>query len=124
MQLAPNFNLKEFVCKDGSGVPLELLANVKELAENLQVLRDFVNTPIIINSGYRTPAYNKKIGGAKYSQHMQAKAADIRIKGFTPKEIKSTIELLIKDGKMKDGGIGLYKTFVHYDIGNKRRWNG
>lgn len=125
MELTPNFDLKEFRCRDGNGVPLELLANVKELAENLQVLREFLNVPIHITSGYRTPAYNKKIGGAKLSQHIQAKAADIQVKGFTPKQVKDAIELLIKSGMMKQGGVGLYKTWVHYDTrGTKSRWNG
>ena len=124
MKLTNSFSLKEFACKDGNSVPLELLANVKELADNLQVLRDEVGVPITITSGYRTEAYNKKIGGAKSSMHIQAKAADIKVQGLTPKEVKHIIEILIKDGKMKDGGIGLYSSWLHYDVGPKRRWGG
>lgn len=123
MRLTKNFELKEFSCRDGNGVPLELLSNVKELAEQLQVLRDELG-PITITSGYRTPAYNKKIGGAKYSQHTLAKAADIKVQGMTPEQVKATIERLIKEGKMKDGGIGIYASWVHYDCGAKRRWKG
>jgi uncharacterized protein YcbK (DUF882 family) len=126
MNLTENFQLSEFSCKDGKGVPLELLANVKELAENLQVLRDEVGVPITITSGYRTPAYNKKIGGAKNSQHCHARAADIKVQGLTPKEVKETIERLIKEGKMKQGGIGVYPSWTHYDTfydgKNPRRW--
>lgn len=126
MKLTENFNLSEFVCRDGNGVPLELLANVKILAEQLQVLRDELQTQISITSGYRTPAYNRKIGGAKYSQHCLAKAADIKVSGHTPTQVKETIERLIKEGRMLQGGIGLYPTWVHYDTdydGKKaRRW--
>ena len=61
MKLTENFSLHEFKCRDGSVVPEELMDNVKELAENLQVLRDFIGKPITVISGYRSPSYNKKI---------------------------------------------------------------
>jgi len=51
-------------------MPLEVLQNIKELANNLQVLRNHLGKSISINSGYRSPSHNKKIGGAKASQHL------------------------------------------------------
>lgn len=124
MKLTENFDSKEFNCKDGTLVPKELMDNCKDLAENLQVLRDYLQVPVTVTgSGYRTPSYNKKVGGAKDSQHMYAKAADINAKGYTPKQLAVVIEQLIKKGKMKQGGIGVYAGFVHYDIrGTKARW--
>jgi uncharacterized protein YcbK (DUF882 family) len=125
MQLEKNFNLDEFKCRDGSSVPEDLISNVSILAKNLQVLRDEINRPIKIISGYRSPSYNKKIKGAKKSQHMTAKAADIIVDGMHPEEIKSVIISLIKSGKMHPGGIGLYATFTHYDVrGRNARWYG
>ena len=125
MKLTENFSLSEFRCKDGTDVPEDLMDHVKELAENLQVLRDVIQKPIIIISGYRSPKYNRKIGGARRSQHMSAKAADIIVKGMTPDEVKAEIVKLIKEGKMKSGGIGLYTTFTHYDVrGRNARWYG
>ena len=124
-KLTENFSLEEFQCKDGSYIPNEYLPNVIQLAKNLQVLRDYINKPITINSGYRSPNYNAsaKVKGAKNSQHLLAKAADLRVEGMTPKELAKVIESLIKDGKMQQGGIGIYSTFVHYDIrGTKARW--
>tara|TARA_B100000282_G_C31650839_1_gene452932 strand:- start:237 stop:569 length:333 start_codon:yes stop_codon:yes gene_type:complete len=101
------------------------MANVQELAENLQVLRDHIQKPIIVISGYRSPEYNKKIGGARRSQHMSANAGDIIVNGMSPDEVKAEIVQLIKDGKMKKGGVGLYTTFTHYDVrGFNRRWYG
>jgi uncharacterized protein YcbK (DUF882 family) len=126
-QLTKNFRLSEFKCNDEAGTPVppEYLASVKELATNLQVLRDEIGKVININSGYRTPEYNKKVGGAKTSQHTLAKAADIRVKGIGPKKLGEKIKSLIKEGKMAKGGVGIYKTFVHYDIrGVNRRWYG
>ena len=99
--------------------------NVQLLAENLQILRDTLEIPIRVISGYRSPAYNTKIGGAKRSQHMLAKAADIKIAGMTPAEVKAAIEKLIKSGDMHPGGVGLYTTFTHYDVrGRNARWQG
>jgi uncharacterized protein YcbK (DUF882 family) len=124
-KLSKNFSLWEFKCRDGTGVPDDLMDNVKLLCENLQVLREYIGKPIRVISGYRSPKYNRRIGGAKRSQHMVAKAADIKIAGMTPKEVKDTIVMLIKDGKMMKGGIGLYRTFTHYDVrGRNARWYG
>lgn len=123
MELTKDFNLIEFACHDGTQVPNELIPNVQVLANNLQVLRDYLGVPIYIMSGYRTPSHNKKVGGAKGSQHLLAKAADITTKYHTPKQVHAAIEKLIAAGKMKQGGLGLYKTFVHYDVRrNKARW--
>ena len=124
-KLTENFNLREFRCRDGSDVPEELLQNVQTLATNLQVLRDHLNIPIRVISGYRSKRYNRRIKGARKSQHMSAKAADIKIAGMSPSEVKAEIVKLIKEGKMASGGIGLYKTFTHYDIrGRNARWYG
>lgn len=125
MQLTKNFHIDEFKCKDGTPVPENLICNVQKLANNLQIIRDEVGAPLPVNSGYRTPTYNKKIGGAKNSQHMKATAADITTKNLSPKQLHSLILKLIKAGKIHDGGLGLYKGFVHYDVRPKpARWEG
>ena len=124
-QLSKNFNVAEFKCKDGSHVPDELMDNVRLLCENLQVLREELNRPIRVISGYRSPKYNRRIGGARRSQHMLAKAADIRVGGMSPHEVRAVILRLIKEGRMMSGGVGLYTTFTHYDVrGRNARWKG
>ncbi|WP_448826708.1 D-Ala-D-Ala carboxypeptidase family metallohydrolase [Capnocytophaga bilenii] len=66
------------------------MPNVKALAQQLEVLRAALgNKPIIITSGYRTPAHNKKVGGADNSQHLTASAADIVVKGVPPRANRS-----------------------------------
>lgn len=123
MQLTTNFNIVEFICHDGTPVPFADLANVQELANNLQILRDYIGEPIHLNCGYRTPAWNAHVGGVPNSQHLIAKAADITVKSKTPAQLHAIIEQLIEDEKMKQGGLGLYPGFVHYDIrGTKARW--
>lgn len=125
MQLTKNFTREEFDCKDGTKVPASLMGNIQELANNIQVLRDHLGEPVHIISGYRTPAYNKAVGGVKNSQHPKGKAGDVAVKSLTPRQLAVKIESLILAKKMKQGGIGIYKGFVHYDIrGTKARWNG
>ena len=125
-KLTNNFTLQEFNSKCGRDIPNNVLPNIIQLAKNLQVLRDAVGKSISITSGYRSPQHNKKIGGAKDSQHVKGMAADIKVAGMTPKEVALVIEGLIESGKMKQGGIGIYTSWVHYDIffggKNKRRW--
>jgi uncharacterized protein YcbK (DUF882 family) len=121
-QLSTNFNLIEFMSKDGAPFPPELECNVIALAAQLQILRDHLGESVKVLSGYRSPAHNTKVKGAKGSLHLQAKAADLTVKSKTPAQLKSVILSLIKAGKMQNGGIGLYKGFLHYDIGPVRRW--
>jgi len=123
MKLTENFTREEFDCKDGTKVPAELMPNIQKLAEQLQILRDNLGESIHVNSGYRSPAYNKKVGGKPASQHLQAKAADITCKSKTPKQLAAFIEKLISQGVVKFGGIGVYPGFVHVDIrAGKARW--
>ena len=123
MILTKNFNKREFDSKDGAEIPDEVLQNVKELATNLQVLRDELKAPITINSGYRSPSHNARVGGAKRSQHLLGTASDIVVSGHTPQEVAIVIEELIRKGKMKQGGLKAYNSFTHYDIrGVRARW--
>jgi hypothetical protein len=60
----------------------EAIANLKRLCVWLEVLRDKAGHAIVINSGYRSPQLNKKVGGAPTSNHLTGCAADIRTSGF------------------------------------------
>lgn len=125
MMFTPHFALAEFGSRDGAPVPSMYMANVKRLAEQLEILRTAIGKPIRIVSGYRSPAYNAKVKGAKASQHLVAKAADIRVIGMSPAMVKVAIESLIKARKLRDGGVGEYASWVHYDIRDKpARWRG
>lgn len=129
MKLSKNFSVDEFDSKDGSKMPIEVLENIQELAKTLQVIRKYIKKPITINSGYRSPHYNnvvlpsRGIKTSKNSQHVLGKAADIVIQDYTPEQVADFIEGLINYGVIKDGGLGRYKTFTHFDIREKRaRW--
>ncbi len=124
MKLTENFKLQEFACKDGSPVPKKYYPNVIELAQNLEVLRNYIGESLFVSgSGYRTKSHNTKVGGAPKSLHLTASAADISARNYSPMQLAEIIETLIDKGKMKQGGLGVYTTFVHYDIrGIRARW--
>ena len=65
--ITPHFKFAEFGCKDGTAVPAHLWYNMRMLAGNLEALRGSLASPIVINSAFRTSAYNKKVGEIKSS---------------------------------------------------------
>ena len=87
VRLSPHFSLGEFT-KSGShpevyNIPShEAIANLKRLCTWLEVLRLRAGNPIRINSGYRSPQLNKKIGGAAKSNHLTGCAVDIRVENM------------------------------------------
>tara|TARA_R110000868_G_scaffold328820_1_gene589645 strand:- start:2630 stop:3049 length:420 start_codon:yes stop_codon:yes gene_type:complete len=137
MKLTNNFTLEEFIesrfyteevqedvwtSYDNDCATLE--PNLQRLAENLQVLRDHVGKSVIINIAYRPAWYEIDMGRSGTSQHCLGKAADIVVSGMTPDEVVDTIEKLIAEGKMSEGGLGRYNSFTHYDVrGTKARWD-
>lgn len=73
LKLSESFRVREFSCKDGS----DIIKIDTELVKYLQRIRNWACVPVIISSGYRTPAHNASIGGAKSSKHCTGQAADI-----------------------------------------------
>lgn len=124
-KLTKNFTIAEFESHDGASMPPDAKNNIKELAKNLQVIRDYVGKPIKINSGYRSPGQNQKVNGRSQSRHLIGQAADFTIPGMSTSEVLAVVEKLIALKKIKQGGVGYYPTWIHYDIrGTKARWNG
>lgn len=115
LKLSEHFKVSEFFCNDGS--PVVLID--EELVEFLEAVRIRFGKPVIVNSGYRTPSYNAKIGGSKLSQHMFGTAADIYVEGVSSAEIADYLDSLMPIS----GGIGIYKSFVHVDVREEfSRW--
>jgi uncharacterized protein YcbK (DUF882 family) len=134
-QLTKNFNLSEFLYskwfdKETQAKVISLYNNtdsikhnIQKLANQLQALRNELGVPVIINIAYRPVFYELSKGRDGTSQHTLGKAADITAQGLKPKYVASKIEQLINSGDMLQGGLGIYPTFVHYDIRKtKARW--
>lgn len=105
MKLSENFSRSEFACKCGCGQDTVDVV----LIEILELVRDHFNQPITINSGNRCTVYNESVGGAKNSQHLKGRAADITVKGHAPSEVHAWLDAWHK------GGLGKYDTFTHVD---------
>lgn len=120
-QLTPHFNLSELRSHDGAEVPDKYLANALAICERAEVLRAEVG-PLIVTSGYRSPAWNRRIGGAQRSLHMTARALDLSSRSVPAKELHRIWLRLVKEGRVGDGGLGLYPNWVHIDLGRPRRW--
>ena len=86
VRLSPHFTLGEMTTsnhKEVYNIPShEAIANLKRLCGWLEVLRERYGEPIHINSGYRSPQLNRKIGGAATSNHLTGCAVDIRVAGM------------------------------------------
>ena len=116
-KLSTNFRVKEFACTDGS----DPVFVDSDLVTILQKVRGHFGVAVTITSAYRTPGKNKAVGGETYSQHLYGRAADIKVKGVSPKKVAAYAEKLLP----KSGGIGIYATFTHIDVrATKSRWNG
>lgn len=90
MQLTPHFNLDELIVSQtaarqglDNSLPAHLLPNMRRLAELLETARWLLGgRPIVISSGYRSPAVNALVGGSATSAHMDGRAADFTCPGF------------------------------------------
>ena len=121
-KLAPGFKVREFRCRDGSDVVII----DQTLVVLLQAIREHFGKPVTITSGYRTAAHNAAVGGAKSSQHLLGRAADIQVQDTDPLAVAAYAESLMPGW----GGVGRYpvkagrtKGWVHVDTRpNKSRW--
>lgn len=117
-KLSSHFKAKEFACKDGSDAVLV----APKLVMVLESIRTHFGKAVVINSAYRTPQYNAKVGGAAHSQHCYGTAADIVVRGETPATVAAYARQLMPDW----GGVGIYakQGFTHIDVREVRSdWN-
>lgn len=125
MKLTKNFELKELTSSPTakkyniSNSPSELvIENLKSLCEHiLQPIRDKVEKPVEINSGYRCLELNKKVGGVPTSQHCIGQACDFKIDGMTSYEIAEVVLEL----NLPFDQLILYPTFVHVSYSDRCR---
>lgn len=121
-QLSPAFKVREFRCRDGS----DAIMIDQTLVVLLQAIREHFGKAVVITSGYRTAANNAAVGGAKSSQHLLGRAADIQVADTPVEDVAAYAESLMPTW----GGVGRYpvkagrtKGWVHVDTRpNKSRW--
>jgi len=116
MKVSEHFSRSEFRCKcqtcDFEAVDIELL-------KVLEDVRKFFNSAITINSACRCTSHNHFVGGSTNSKHLKGIAADIVVKGISPRGVYDYLSNQYKDRY----GIGKYADFTHIDIrSDKQRW--
>lgn len=110
LKLSENFSVKEFACKDGSDtIKIDL-----DLIPLIQRFRNYVETGVYFNSAYRTPSYNKKVGGATNSYHVKGQALDIPFLN-SYKYLTSREKMCAFFNTLGVKGIIIYPTFIHVD---------
>lgn len=118
--LSPNFRVDEFACHDGS----DKILIADDLVKLLQSLRNYFGREIVLSSGYRSLAWNKRVGGEPNSFHMKGMAADFNVSGWSPQNVRRAIERGNIPGVFPSKiGLGSYDEFTHIDCrGYKGRW--
>lgn len=99
MNLSPNFTLAEMTRSQTAArhgldntPPPAVIEAMRALCVNvLEPLRARVGGPLVINSGYRAPAVNRRVGGSGTSQHTLGEAADIERPGMSNFHLASVI---------------------------------
>lgn len=112
-QLSQNFSRAEFACKCGCGrdtVDVEVLAIA-------QAVRDHFAAPVEITSGHRCADHNRRVGGARTSQHIYGRAADIKVTGRTPAEVFAFVR-----AQFPAASVARYPTFTHVDTRSSNQW--
>ncbi|MFT0518471.1 D-Ala-D-Ala carboxypeptidase family metallohydrolase [Pseudomonas faucium] len=94
MFITPHFTLDEMIvsqlaAREGldNTPPPEARANLQLLCSALEQVRALFGVPIVVSSGYRSVAVNRRVGGSATSQHVQGLAADFTVLGMTPREV-------------------------------------
>lgn len=102
------FNYHEFDSPDvqGSGQMMD-----KGLLNKLDKIREIVGEPIIITSGFRTPAHNESVGGVESSSHTKGLAVDIAIR-----HSRMRFKLISALFEVGINRIGIADNFIHIDI--------
>jgi uncharacterized protein YcbK (DUF882 family) len=106
--------------------PKGIWKNILPTLRVVDELRSSLGKPCRLLSSYRSPAYNRAVGGAPLSQHVDFTALDIAFDGVSPQRVYDRLIEWRKAGKFT-GGLGLYPSsgFVHIDTrGSNATWRG
>lgn len=119
VKLSKNFSSSEFHCHCRSK-KCNVTYIDSDLIDYLQEKREMLGKPFKVLSGFRCTTHNKSVGGKPGSQHLQGKAADIKLSGSDI--TNSNYVSFFKDAD----GLGIYKgRFLHIDTrGYRARWAG
>lgn len=108
------FRREELACRHCGECLLDPVA-----LQTLDELRYRAGFPLRVNSGYRCPVHNERVGGAKHSYHTKGQAFDL----WLPRDPQRTFVAFLA-ARVGFTGIGVYRHFLHLDVGPSRFWSG
>ena len=121
--LSKNLSRHEMACRCGCGfdtVDIELVAVLQATCDRFAQALGVEKAVLVITGPNRCVKHNAKVGGAPGSYHIEAKAADFRIKGTTANEVADYLESTYPN----EYGVGRYHNRTHVDVSrHKRRWD-
>jgi len=107
---------------NGTRIPVNqsVVEGIIKIAKSMEEVRDFLGgKPITINSWYRDPVNNRRVGGASQSRHLVGDAVDFVVSGMHPSQVHKKIEPWWGNR----GGIASASCFTHIDArGYRARW--
>jgi hypothetical protein len=108
-----HFRLQDFIAPDTPIPAPWILDNLVQLANRVQVLRDVMNIPLMIQSAYRTEAQHLAMDGSNHSLHLQGLAVDIALPTHATDGSYYKLRRLLRHWS---GGVGIYPGYIHLDI--------
>ena len=113
---SPHLTWYDVSCRDGTPYPMDWReTRLVWLCEEFEAIRALCGSPLLVNSGFRSRAYNTRIGGAPNSQHCEGRALDLVPVHCTTLELYLAAKERARVGRVR--GIARYRGgFVHIDI--------
>lgn len=124
-KISKYFKVKDVTKGDARRIPATLIhkRNAKKFAKALDKVVE-QHGKLVINSWYRDPESNRRVGGASNSEHLHGHAADIKLayaNATKQREFEKALDRTWKGGVGR--GVASGKGFTHLDLGPNRRWD-
>jgi len=102
--------------------PAEFKRSLVAVAQIANFVRNRFGGPLRVVSAYRSPAYNRAVGGADGSFHMKGRAIDLApVQSGKVADLHRTAKEMLRL-RLIPGGVGFYPWGIHVDTGPRRNW--
>lgn len=117
---SPHLSWRELACHDTAHTPYPAAwreTRAVILATEFERVRAAVGRPLVIGSAYRTESWNRSVGGARNSQHVQGRALDLYPpKTWSVERLYQIVRAIAAEPDSRIWAIGMYPSFIHFDV--------